>query len=228
MIDSQPISPPSIPLAGEAQPDGTLEAQIYTQTYATGTSVQLKAIPSTGYYFVRWKDTITDASEAFKDTVTIPLTCNKQATAVFAPITFKLVVDVQPTADGRAVIQPPQPVKGYVTGTNVTVTAYPNEGFDFSGWTGDITAKDTTILVKMDKNISIVANFTEKPVVAVNKFPWKRLLTYIGIAIVAGLALFLLFRWIAIRRRIPRVSEPCPLFLLSQAAFYEQIDTDTR
>ena len=227
MVDDTPITPPS-PLTGEAQPDGTLEATIYMQTYNTGTNVQLKAIPDSGYYFVRWKDTITDESEALQDTVTIPLTCNKQITAVFALITYKLTVDVLPPAGGQVTIEPAQPVKGYVTGTVITLIASPNDGFDFTDWTGDISGNDTTLLITMDKNIDVVANFKEKPVVAKNTFPWKRVLTYTGIAIVIGLALFLLIRWIAIRRRIPKVSEPCPLFLLSQTSFYQQIDTDTR
>ena len=227
MVDSTPITAPS-PLTGEAQPDGTLEATIYIQTYNTGTNVQLKAIPDPGYYFVRWKDTITVESEALNDTVTIPLTCNKQVTAVFAPITYKLTVDVLPPAGGKVTIAPTQPVKGYITGTNVTIIAFTNEGFDFTDWTGDVTSKDTVLLITMDKNKDIVANFTEKPVVAVNKFPWKRVLTYTGIAIVIGFAIFLINRWIIIRRGIPKVSEPCPLFLLSQASFYQQIDTDTR
>ena len=228
MVDDTPIAVTSTPLAGEAQPDGTLEATIYTQTYNTGTNVQLKAIPDPGYYFVRWKDTITDEAEALQDTVTIPLTCDKQITAVFAPITYKLTVAVLPPAGGQVTLEPTQPVKGYVTGTIVTVTASPNQGFDFNDWTGDITGKGTIILITMEKDENIAANFTQKPVVAANTFPWKRVLTYVGIAIVIGLALFLLIRWIMIRRRIPKVSEPCPLFLLSQPSFYQQIDTDTR
>jgi uncharacterized repeat protein (TIGR02543 family) len=48
----------------------------------------------------------------------------------------------------------------YDTGTQVTVTATPNSGYKFSGWSGAVTGTTNPITVTMDADKSITANFT--------------------------------------------------------------------
>ena len=49
----------------------------------------------------------------------------------------------------------------YTKGSTVTVTATPNEGYTFSGWTGNSNSTEPTITLVMDGNISITASFTQ-------------------------------------------------------------------
>lgn len=48
----------------------------------------------------------------------------------------------------------------YKSGTTVTLTATPNSGYTFSGWSGDVTALTNSVTVTMNGNTNIVANFT--------------------------------------------------------------------
>jgi uncharacterized repeat protein (TIGR02543 family) len=50
----------------------------------------------------------------------------------------------------------------YDEGTSVSITATPNTGYDFSGWTGSETSSSPTISVVMNSNKSITANFSKK------------------------------------------------------------------
>jgi uncharacterized repeat protein (TIGR02543 family) len=50
----------------------------------------------------------------------------------------------------------------YDEGTSVSITATPNTGYDFSGWTGSETSNSPTISVVMNSNKSITANFSKK------------------------------------------------------------------
>ncbi|MDD5288148.1 MAG: hypothetical protein PHY28_03440 [Dehalococcoidales bacterium] len=213
---------------GKVQVDDTLvTAYPFKQIYPANQNVQLKAIPAPGYYFVRWKDTITDEAEAKNSTANVLMTCTKQATAVFALITYKLTVNIDPIEGGQVTISPTQPANGYIAGTEVTASATVNEGFEFNKWTGNTSGDDMTTTVTMDRDREITANFTQKKTLSM---AWwlQRIGTGVGIAAVIGLALLLLIRWILIRRRIPKAAEPCSLFLLSQASYYLQIDTDTQ
>jgi len=47
----------------------------------------------------------------------------------------------------------------YPNGANVTLTAIPNLGYEFTGWSGDITGTTNPVVVTMNKNKSITANF---------------------------------------------------------------------
>ena len=51
----------------------------------------------------------------------------------------------------------------YTTGTVVSVTATPDAGYEFSGWSGDASGTSETINVTMDSDKSVVANFAEIP-----------------------------------------------------------------
>jgi len=62
---------------------------------------------------------------------------------------------------GEIGVAPPQPSGGYTTGTEVTLTADANEGYEFDHWSGtnDNDANPTTVTMNTDK--SVTAYFTE-------------------------------------------------------------------
>ena len=49
----------------------------------------------------------------------------------------------------------------YAQGTSVTITATPNTGYTFTGWSGNATGTNTSLTIVVNGNISITANFEE-------------------------------------------------------------------
>ena len=47
----------------------------------------------------------------------------------------------------------------YESGTEITLTANPNEGYRFIGWSGDASGLTNTLILVMNDNINITANF---------------------------------------------------------------------
>jgi len=69
--------------------------------------------------------------------------------------TFELTTDVD--GEGTIDIEPDQ--DEYEEGTDVTLTAVPDENWYFEEWTGDHTGTDEEITITMDDDKSITANF---------------------------------------------------------------------
>lgn len=47
-------------------------------------------------------------------------------------------------------------------GSTVSLTAVPEEGYVFDGWTGDVVSNDNPVIITMNSDISIVANFVQE------------------------------------------------------------------
>jgi hypothetical protein len=61
----------------------------------------------------------------------------------------------------------------YTLGANVTLTPVPDAGYNFASWSGDVPvghSTDNPLLVMMDRDRTITANFTEPGVVAADYF----------------------------------------------------------
>lgn len=67
------------------------------------------------------------------------------------------------TADNGTVSKSPDQAS-YAPGTQVSLTATPLTGYQFTGWSGDVTSNQTTITVTMDGARNIVANFQLVPI----------------------------------------------------------------
>ena len=61
----------------------------------------------------------------------------------------------------------------YNKGSNVTITATPNQGYVFSGWSGNSNSTEPSITLVMEGNISITATFTQ----IINKYTLQVLST---------------------------------------------------
>jgi len=140
--------------------NGTVTKVPNQTTFNYGATVLLTATPNTGYSFTGW----TGDASGTSNSLTIVMNSNKNITANFAltpPNTYTL--NVTATLGGTTAKNPN--LTGYASGAVVQVTATPNTGYTFSGWTGDATGTTNPLSVTMNSDKDIIANFTIIPVV---------------------------------------------------------------
>ena len=121
-------------------------------TYEGGTKLSITATASEGYEFSGW----TGSTET-SNVINITLNTNITITANFELIE---VVETQFTAtiiagNGGTVSTPGGTLN---EGTVLSITATPNDGYEFIGWTGsELTSNEVSITV--NTNLTLIANF---------------------------------------------------------------------
>jgi len=118
--------------------------------YPHGTEVELTASADPGYHFTGWSG---DASGT-DNPVDITMDGNKTVTANFAINTYTLTVN----ATNGSVTRDPD-LTDYPHGTEVTLTAVPDPGYHFTGWSGDASGTDNPVDITMDGNKTVTASF---------------------------------------------------------------------
>lgn len=91
-------------------------------------------------------------SDDDSDSVTVTVTDD-------AVDTYTLTVNIE--GEGSVNQSPDQ--ASYVDGTTVTLTAVPEDGWEFVEWTGDATGTDLETTVVMDDDKTVTATFVEEP-----------------------------------------------------------------
>jgi YVTN family beta-propeller protein len=126
------------------------------EDYDGGTTVNLTATPDLGSIFAGWSGDAGCANMVTMDT-------DKNCTATFDIQTFTLTVNKAGTGSGTLTSSPAgidcgaDCTEDYVGGTNVTITATPDPGSTFDGWSGDC---DVNGMVTMDAAKSCTATFS--------------------------------------------------------------------
>jgi hypothetical protein len=121
-------------------------------TYGSGIPVALTANASPGYRFDRWEGDLTGNANPAQ----ITMNSSKSVTAVFIQ-QFTLTVAVLPVGGGTVSMAPPGGT--YDSGTPVTLTATPNAGSFFRGWTGCTNSQGARCNMTMNANQTLTANF---------------------------------------------------------------------
>ena len=119
-------------------------------TYSSGTQVTITATPTSGWTFTNWSG---DCSGAGACTVTMD--GNKSVTANFIQDDVILSTSVSPSHGGSV-----SGAGAYSPGTQVTLTATPTSGWNFTIWSGDCSGAGVCT-VTMDGNKSVTANFSQ-------------------------------------------------------------------
>ena len=124
-----------------------------TGTYNANEVVNVTATPDAGYQFDGWSG---DASGT-DNPLAVTMDANKTIMATFSEIQFGLTVNA--TSGGSV-----NPSTGtYNANEVVNVTATPDAGYQFDGWSGDASGTDNPLAVTMDANKTIMATFSEIP-----------------------------------------------------------------
>ena len=136
-------------------------------SYDSGTAVTLSASPAEGFRFSGWSGACTGST-----TCTVSMTTPQTVNASFVALQ---TLNVTKTGSGTVTSSPAGITCGascsasYDSGTTVTLSASPAEGFRFSGWSGACTGS-TTCTVSMTSTQTVNASFVALQSLNVTKF----------------------------------------------------------
>jgi hypothetical protein len=119
--------------------------------YASGTLVMVTATPSQGHTFTRWSGACSGSGAC-----SVNMDSNKTVAAGFVRQEYTLIASASPPAGGT--------VTGgsvYGAGTQVAVSATPNSGWAFNGWSGACSGSGVC-LVNLDTNKTVIASFSQQ------------------------------------------------------------------
>jgi uncharacterized repeat protein (TIGR02543 family) len=129
---------------------GTVDPTVGVHTYAENTVVPLVATPAIGSTFDGWSGNV-DCEDG-----SVTMDTDKACTATFSAIEYTLSI----TSDHGTVTKNPNQTT-YHFNDVVELTAEPDPGYEFTGWTGDLTSTDNPDLITMDGNKSVTANYLD-------------------------------------------------------------------
>ena len=141
--------------------DGNGTASASHAKAVVGTEIRLTATPNKGYHLKEWQ--VISGGVTIKDDKFLMLNDNVEVKAIFEedtpPAPTEHTVTVKTDGKGTAFASPDKAVAG----TEITLTATPNEGYHFKEWqvmSGGVTIKDDKFLMP-DSNVEVKAIFEE-------------------------------------------------------------------
>ena len=134
--------------------------------YSHGEVIQLTAFPLEGCTFAGWSGGILSS----ENPVNITMNEDKSVTAIFEDIP-QYVLTIEKTGNGKVTADPAPNESGkYTTGTEVTLTAVADAGWQFVKWVvGEEEKANPTIKVTMDADQSVEAFFKEVFILTITK-----------------------------------------------------------
>jgi PelA/Pel-15E family pectate lyase len=136
-----------------AQGQGTITPS--SGSFESGASVTLTATPAGGFLFDRWGGDLSGSTNP----ATVTMNGNKSISAYFVQDTRNYYTVTKQANPGGSITQNPEG-NSLAEGTSVTLTAVPNSGWTFSGWSGDHSGTDATYTVSsLNRNLSVSASF---------------------------------------------------------------------
>jgi hypothetical protein len=123
------------------------------EKYEYGTVVELTAEPDTGWSFSHWSGDLTGS----ENPVYITINEDKEVTANFSINHYTLTIDI----DGQGEVNKDPDLSTYPYGTIVELTAVPDETWDFSHWSGDLSGSNNPEYITIDENKSVTAHFSQ-------------------------------------------------------------------
>jgi hypothetical protein len=121
--------------------------------------VRLIGIPQPGSYFGVWGNAASGNTNPLYFAVTSP---TQTVSSLFAALDAgKAALTVSPDGFGRVIVSPR--TNAYDLGATVMLTAVPDAGQMFTGWSGDANGGVNPLVITMEQSKWITASFTRKP-----------------------------------------------------------------
>ena len=121
-------------------------------SYNSNSSVTIKATPANGYEFTGWSGNVTGSTNP----LTLTVNGNKNITANFAAL-VKYQVTITKNEGGTINTTGGE----YSQQSSVTLIATPGDGYSFIGWSGSVTSTENSLVILVDSDKNITANFEE-------------------------------------------------------------------
>ena len=137
--------------------EGTTDPAPGTYTYDEGTDAVITAMPDTGYRFISWTGDVPSGHEN-DNPVAITMDGDKSITANFIR-QYTLTI----AAGAGGTTNPAPGSHPCDSGDQVSITAVPYSGYQFSGWSGDVSGTSNPITINMNEDKSVQANFALIP-----------------------------------------------------------------
>jgi len=139
-------------VGGKTKPDSTSDKTIVSDS---GKQVTVTAEPNPGYRFDKW----SGASISTNSAITITMDGDKMLNANYVKV-YTLTVKNNPEIGGKT---KPDSTSGktttYDNEKQVTVTAEPNLGYRFDGWSGASTSTTPTVTIPMGGDKMLIAHY---------------------------------------------------------------------
>lgn len=120
-------------------------------SYRYGDQVLLTAITGAGWHLHQWSGDLTGATTP----ITITIDQNKSIKATFTRTEYTLTVDQK--GQGTVTVSPAKSI--YNEGETVLVQVSPASGWVFTGWSGALSSRATSVSIFMDSDKQLTAHF---------------------------------------------------------------------
>jgi uncharacterized repeat protein (TIGR02543 family) len=148
--------PEEFTLTADTEGNGSVAIDPDQTEYQFGEIVSLTASADPGWSFSGWSGNASGTTNP----LTISILDDTSITANFTQNEYTLDVLVDPVDSGSVSVDPQEATYHY--GDTVTLTASPNTGWAFTGWSGDATGIENPLEVTITHNTNITANFSDE------------------------------------------------------------------
>lgn len=126
-------------------------------TFEEGSEVTVEAISNEHWKFKNWSG---DLGHSTENPLSFTINSDTKLAANFTKLEYDFSVSTDPGVGGTV-----EPSGGsYEAETSVTVEAVANDGWNFTGWTGDTTSSDNPLTFSITDDTELTANFEEKTI----------------------------------------------------------------
>ena len=123
-------------------------------SYSAGAMITLTATPDAGYQFAGWSDGLTGTANP----AALTMDANRNVIATFTQIpATQYTLTVNTNGSGNVTLNPAGGM--YDADTEVTLAATPDAGYQFAGWSGDLSETTTSATITMTANKTVTATF---------------------------------------------------------------------
>ncbi len=139
---------------GEVEGQGELQVSPQKETYRHGESLVLKVEAKEGWRFKGWEG---DAA-GVANTLELEIKDDTNVRAVFEPIQFSFRGKVE----GQGDLQVSPQKETYRHGESLVLEVKPKEGWQFAGWEGDVSGRETKTTLEVDRDLEVLAVFSPR------------------------------------------------------------------